>query len=228
MARIQLRDLCGVRSGDKGNISDLSLFADDDEAYDAIREAVTAERVKAHFGSLVQGPVERYEARNVLALKFVMHDALGGGGPRSLRADNLGKTFGAALLRMWIDVPDDGRRRRQRDVKAPVDRALTVALPGRLDPRRAQVARARPGARRGTRRRRRRCVDHPTETPERAVGVDAHGLEHRRRLERLGRARAARVHGDAGLVEAEQDGLRLDAVDAEAHEVGERGRRGSP
>ena len=67
MASVLLRDLCGVRSGDKGNISDLALFADDVEAYDAIREAVTAERVKAHFGSLVQGPVERYEARNVLA-----------------------------------------------------------------------------------------------------------------------------------------------------------------
>jgi hypothetical protein len=115
MARIQLRLLCGARSGDKGDISDLSLFADDEAAYAAIREAVTADRVKAHFGELVRGPVERYEAPNVLALKFVMHDALGGGAPRSLRADNLGKTFGAALLRMWIDVPDDvaaGARRQ--------------------------------------------------------------------------------------------------------------------
>jgi hypothetical protein len=112
---IQLRDLCGVRSGDKGDISDLSLFADDEASYEAIRSAVTAERVKAHFGSLVRGRVERYEAHNVLALKFVMHEALGGGAPRSLRADNLGKTLGASLLRMEIDVPADvaaGARRR--------------------------------------------------------------------------------------------------------------------
>jgi hypothetical protein len=107
MASIQLRDLCGARSGDKGDISDLSLFADDPAAYDAIRAEVTAARVKAHFGDLVKGAVERYEAPNVMALKFVMYDALGGGAPRSLRADNLGKTFGAALLRMWIDVPDE-------------------------------------------------------------------------------------------------------------------------
>ena len=106
MTSIRLRDLCGVRSGDKGDISDLALFADDEAAYEAIREAVTAERVKAHFGDLVRGSVERYEARNVLALKFVMNEALGGGAPRSLRADNLGKTLGAALLRMEIDVPD--------------------------------------------------------------------------------------------------------------------------
>ena len=107
VATIQLRDLCGARSGDKGDISDVSLFADDEAAYEAIRAEVTAERVKAHFGDLVQGEVLRYEARNVLALKFVMHGALGGGAPRSLRSDNLGKTHGASLLRMWVDVPDE-------------------------------------------------------------------------------------------------------------------------
>jgi hypothetical protein len=118
---IQLRDLCGVRSGDKGDISDLALFADDEAAYEAIREAVTAERVKAHFGALVLGDVERYEARNVLALKFVMHDALGGGAPRSLRADNLGKTLGASLLRMVIDVPDAVAKAARR-AHAPITR----------------------------------------------------------------------------------------------------------
>src|SRR5438128_8980235 len=107
MPRIRLRDLCGARSGDKGDISDLSLFADDEVAYTALLSEVTAERVKAHFGELVAGGVERYEVRNVLALKFVMHGALGGGAPRSLRSDNLGKTHGASLLRMWVDVPDD-------------------------------------------------------------------------------------------------------------------------
>ena len=106
MATIQLRDLCGARSGDKGDISDLSLFCDDDAAYDAVLAAVTAARVREHFGPMVQGEVERFEARNVLALKFVLHEALGGGAPRSLRADNLGKTMAASLLRMEIDVPD--------------------------------------------------------------------------------------------------------------------------
>ena len=121
MARIQLRDLCGVRSGDKGNISDLALFADDEAAYGAIQDAVTADVVKAHFDSLVQGTVERYEAPNVLALKFVMYDALGGGGPRSLRSDNLGKTLGAALLRSGSRCPTRSPRVARR-LKAPVER----------------------------------------------------------------------------------------------------------
>lgn len=116
---MQLRDLCGARSGDKGDISDLSLFADTEAAYDVLLREVTAERVKAHFGSLVQGDVERYEAKNVLALKFVLHEALGGGAPRSLRSDNLGKTHGAALLRLWIDVPDDVAASAARNGRRP-------------------------------------------------------------------------------------------------------------
>jgi len=42
-----------------------------------------------------------------------MQGALGGGGPRSLRADSLGKTLGGALVRLEIEVPDSlaGRRR---------------------------------------------------------------------------------------------------------------------
>jgi hypothetical protein len=122
MARIQLIELCGARCGDKGDISDISLFADDTASYQAIRSVVTPEVVKAHFGRLVSGGVERYEAPNVLALKFVMLGALGGGGPRSLRSDNLGKTHAASLLRLWVEVPDDvaeGARRRER---APLHR----------------------------------------------------------------------------------------------------------
>ena len=68
---------------------------------------------------MVRGEVKRYEARNVRALNFVMHEALGGGGPRSLRSDNLGKTLGGALVRMEIDVPDAfaSRRRARPDVR---------------------------------------------------------------------------------------------------------------
>ena len=105
--RCQLRDLCGARSGDKGDISDITLFADDRATFDALVAAVTPERVAEHFGSLVTGPVERYLVPNVLGLKFVMHGALGGGVTMSLRSDTQGKTHGLSLLRMWVDLPDD-------------------------------------------------------------------------------------------------------------------------
>ena len=118
MPRLQLRELCGYRAGDKGDLANVAIFADDDAAYDVIVREVTAERVKAHFGTMVRGGVDRYEAPNVLALNFVLHEALGGGGPRSLRADSLGKTLGGALVRLEIDVPAElaGRRRARPDV----------------------------------------------------------------------------------------------------------------
>ena len=118
MARLQLRELCGYRAGDKGDIANVAIFADDDETYALIVREATAERVKAHFGAMVNGRVDRYEAPNVRALNFVMYAALGGGGPRSLRSDALGKTLGGALVRMAIEVPDDlaGRRRERPDV----------------------------------------------------------------------------------------------------------------
>jgi hypothetical protein len=118
MARLPLRELCGYRAGDKGDVANVALFADDDETYALIVREVTAARVKAHFGSMVRGRVERYEAANVRALNFVMHGALGGGGPRSLRADSLGKTLGGALVRLEIEVPETmaGQRRARPDV----------------------------------------------------------------------------------------------------------------
>ncbi len=119
MGQMLLRDLCGVRSGDKGDISDLSLFADSPEAYEVIRSEVTPERVAEHFGDLVKGTVTRFEVPNLWALKFVMTDALGGGGPASLRADNLGKTLGGALLRLSIDVPDEVAASAPRNGRRP-------------------------------------------------------------------------------------------------------------
>jgi hypothetical protein len=104
--RIALRELCGFRAGDKGDTADVALFAYDDAGYDLIVREVTAARVKAHFGAMVRGEVVRYEAANVRALNFVLRGALGGGGPRSLRSDNLGKSLGGALVRLEIDVPD--------------------------------------------------------------------------------------------------------------------------
>lgn len=104
--RVRLVELCHARSGDKGDTSDISLFANDDAAWERIRRVVTAERVAEYFQPVIIGKVERWEVPNLQALKFLVHGALGGGAPRSLRSDNLGKTFAAALLRMEIETEE--------------------------------------------------------------------------------------------------------------------------
>lgn len=104
---VQLREFCSCRAGDKGNISDVTIFASDARYYPALLEGLTAELVAAHFAPLDITDVTRYEVANLLAVKFVITGALGGGGAASLRADNLGKNMGGTLLRLAVPLPDE-------------------------------------------------------------------------------------------------------------------------
>ncbi|MEL6403175.1 MAG: hypothetical protein AAFR81_02320 [Chloroflexota bacterium] len=99
----RLYDIAYGRSGDKGNIANISVIARTPQDYQDIKAHLTAERVKAHLGTLVQGDVIRYELDNIEALNFVCYDALDGGGTRSLRIDPLGKSLAGALLYMEWD-----------------------------------------------------------------------------------------------------------------------------
>ncbi len=103
---VQLAAIARARSGDKGDLANVALFAPDDALYAAFLREVTAARVRAHFGRFVRGDVERYEVPKVRALNFVLHGALDGGAARSLRSDPLGKSFGSLLLRMRITLSD--------------------------------------------------------------------------------------------------------------------------
>jgi len=103
---IALADVAQARSGDKGDLANVALFAPTDALYAAFLREVTGERVRAHFGRYVRGRVERFEVPNVRALNFVLHEALGGGGARSLRSDPLGKSYGSLLLRLRIRLEE--------------------------------------------------------------------------------------------------------------------------
>ena len=99
-----LSRIAHTRSGDKGDTCNIGVIAFDEQHYPVLVREVTVDRVRAHFGDLVKGPVERFELPNLGALNFLLHGALGGGGTVSLRTDAQGKTFGAALLRMEIEI----------------------------------------------------------------------------------------------------------------------------
>lgn len=104
--RVKLGRVAHARSGDKGDASNVGLIADSPALYDVIRREVTAERVKRHFAAICRGEVERFEVPNLLALNFLLHDALGGGGTASLVTDAQGKTHGQGLLELEIEIPD--------------------------------------------------------------------------------------------------------------------------
>lgn len=105
--KVRLVDLAHARSGDKGDTANVGLIALRDVYYPILVAEVTPERVKEHFGPMVKGKVERFELPNLGALNFLLHGSLGGGGTLSLMTDAQGKTFSTALLRMYIEIPDD-------------------------------------------------------------------------------------------------------------------------
>ena len=102
--KVQLVKLAHARSGDKGDTANVGLIALREEYYPLLVREVSAENVKAHFGPIVKGDVERFELPNLHALNFLLHGSLGGGGTLSLMTDAQGKTFSTALLRMYIDI----------------------------------------------------------------------------------------------------------------------------
>jgi hypothetical protein len=102
---LKLRDIAHSRTGDKGDISNISLIAYDQKNYPLLERLVTSERVKAHFADLVQGEVVRYALPGLGALNFVLYEALGGGVTRSLSLDAHGKCLSSAILD--IEIPGE-------------------------------------------------------------------------------------------------------------------------
>lgn len=99
---MRLKEICHSRTGDKGDISNVSLIPWNEADYEMLKEKVTAEKVKEYFSDVCHGEVIRYEVDGICALNFVMKKALGGGVLKSLAIDKHGKALSSALLEMEI------------------------------------------------------------------------------------------------------------------------------
>ncbi len=106
---MRLHELAHARAGDKGNTSDISVIAYAPGDYEFLRQQVTAERVREHFADIAPGLVRRYELPRLHALKFVLHDALGGGATSTLNLDLHGKSLGSCLLEMELPERQEPR-----------------------------------------------------------------------------------------------------------------------
>ena len=106
---VKLQRLAHTRSGDKGNTSNIAVFAFEPLFFSVLREQLTAERFKAFYNGAITGHVIRYEVANIDAFNFVCEGALGGGVSRNLGLDNYGKALSSAILGFEPDVPDGWR-----------------------------------------------------------------------------------------------------------------------
>jgi hypothetical protein len=95
-----LRDVAHSRTGDKGIVVNFSLMPFDERDYPWLVEIVTAERVRDHLGSLIDGEVRRYLLPEIGAMNFVVSRAAGQSVTRTLALDAHGKSLSSALLEM--------------------------------------------------------------------------------------------------------------------------------
>ncbi|MGB3070871.1 MAG: acyclic terpene utilization AtuA family protein [Ottowia sp.] len=102
---IPLLEIAHGRSGDKGDTSNVAVFARDPAHFGHLKRVLTVGKVRGHLGHLVKGGISRYEVPGLQALNFVMDQALDGGGPSSLRTDPMGKGMAQMLLEMEVARP---------------------------------------------------------------------------------------------------------------------------
>ena len=101
---VSLYEIAHARAGDKGDRSNVSLFAYDSRDYPAIKDQMTSERLKSAFPKLFKGTVQRFELDHLFGLNFVMDQALEGGVNASLNLDAHGKSWSFIILDLTIEI----------------------------------------------------------------------------------------------------------------------------
>lgn len=108
---VPLYRLAHSRSGDKGNISNLSLIAWDEACYAVLVEQITAVRVAQWFDYRHPTRVARYEIPTLQAMNFVLEGVLDGGVNDALNLDAHGKSLSFHLLDLPVEVSAELARR---------------------------------------------------------------------------------------------------------------------
>jgi hypothetical protein len=120
-----LGEVAHVRSGDKGDILNLSLIPVDPNDWGWLAETVTPKKVGDLYAPLLAGEVRRYELPGIPAFNFVITGTLGGGVSRTLGIDPHGKSWGSLLLELDLGPRPEGR---------PPDRGATADHGAALEP----------------------------------------------------------------------------------------------
>jgi hypothetical protein len=123
---VPLVQLAWGRSGDKGDLSNIGLIARHPEWLPLLWSQVTPAAVSAWMGHLAKGRVDRYHLPGIAAMNLVLHEALDGGGPISLRLDPLGKGMAQILLDMPVQVPAAVAAQARAEAAARDEAARTV------------------------------------------------------------------------------------------------------
>lgn len=111
---VPLYRLAHGRTGDKGNISNISVIAWNDELFPLLLEQLTEDAVHRWFSLRRPTRVTRYAIPSIAALNFVIEGVLDGGVNDALNLDAHGKALSFHLLdfpvlvtpELAADLPD--------------------------------------------------------------------------------------------------------------------------
>jgi len=105
MARVPLHAIAHGRTGDKGDRSNISVFAYRPEVFPLIVEQLTEARVADAFRDRRPTAVKRYLLPKLHGMNFVIDGVLDGGVNDSLNLDTHGKSLVFRVLELEVEVP---------------------------------------------------------------------------------------------------------------------------
>lgn len=105
LVEVPLIELAVARSGDKGDNANVGVIARYEALLPWLKQELTVERINRWFAHVQRGKAVRYELPGLLALNFVLINALDGGGTSSLFLDPQGKSYAQQLLAMPVKIP---------------------------------------------------------------------------------------------------------------------------
>jgi len=104
VVEVPLIELAWGRSGDKGDLANIGIIARDAAYLATIWHALDEDHLRRVFGHFTTGRIEKFLLPGSHSLNIVLHQALGGGGTSSLRADPQGKGYAQLLLAAPITI----------------------------------------------------------------------------------------------------------------------------
>lgn len=102
---VELGDLIGTRSGDKGGMANLGAWTHSDEQFAWLAGYLTVDRLKALLPELTELNVERHLLPNLRGMNFLLHDYLEMGVASCTRIDAQAKGVGEYLGSRKVPVP---------------------------------------------------------------------------------------------------------------------------
>jgi hypothetical protein len=102
---VPLGSIIGTRSGDKGGVANVGVWARSAEGYAWLHEALTVERIAELLPEAIGLRIVRHEFPNLLAVNFLLYGYLEYGVSSCTRVDSQAKGLGEYLASQLVDIP---------------------------------------------------------------------------------------------------------------------------